>query len=163
MKYYLHSDGINPDTVRQMIEFVQDNEGELTIGINSSGGDVSAAAFLLDCLNANKDRITIIAVTAVFSAAFSLFYRFNGKKKITTGCRGMFHYSTQPITMAANGRPDGWYDENALDVLKSDRAGLDEFAGLFMTPSELKKFRKNWDVYFNTQRMREIFPDAEII
>ena len=48
MKYYLHSDGINPDTVRLMIEFVQDNEGELTIGINSSGGDVSAAAFLLD-------------------------------------------------------------------------------------------------------------------
>jgi hypothetical protein len=32
-----------------------------------------------------------------------------------------------------------------------------------MTKKELKKFKKDNDVYFPFERMKEIFPDAEVI
>lgn len=30
----------------------------------------------------------------------------------------------------------------------------------YLTAKELKRYKKRWDVYFTTSRMKEIFPDA---
>lgn len=163
MKYYLHADGINDRSVMDTINFIQNNEGELTIGLNSDGGGTSYAAFLLQCLNENRDRITLIALTGVFSAAFRVFYDFAGKKKMSHSCRGMYHYATQDVRMCAKVRPDGPDNEGIVSALKSDKLANDAFVEKFMTPAELKKFRKNWDVYFDFERMKQIFPEAEII
>lgn len=163
MKYYIHADGINDRSVMETVNFIQNNEGEITIGLNSDGGQTSYGAFLVECLNENKDRITLIALTGVFSAAFRVFYEFKGKRKMSHGCRGMFHYATQDVRMCAKIRPDGTGEESVISGLKSSKAQNDSFVEQFMTPTELRKFRKNWDVYFDFERMKKIFPDAEII
>ena len=163
MKYYLHAGGISVESVIQILDFVQNNDGDLTIGLNSGGGQTSVAAFLLDCLNANSERVTLTALTGIYSAAFWLFYNFKGKRKIASGCRGMFHYATQPVTLCATGRPDGFEDEAIVSALKHDKIANEKIALEFMNPTELKKFKKNWDVFFGLDRMMEIFPDAQII
>lgn len=147
----------------KIIDFVQNTDGPLTIGINSGGGSTGVAAFLLEFLNENKGRITLIGITGVFSAAFWLFYGFKGRKKIANNCRGMYHYATQDVRLCAKITPDGSSEESIISALKSDRIRNDAFAGQFMTPKELRRFRQNLDVYFSPERMAEIFPEAELI
>lgn len=163
MRYHLHADGINEISVMDTINFIQNNEGELTIGLNSNGGGSSCAAFLLDCLNKNKDRITLIALTGVFSAAFRVFYDFAGEKKMSHGCLGMYHYESQDVMMFAKIQPDKPDGEGVISALKSDKSANDTFAEKFMTPAEIRRFRQNLDVYFDFERMKQIFPEAEII
>lgn len=163
MKYYLHEDGIVADKIAPLIEFIHSNEGALTIGINSMGGESAAARFLLYILNENKDRITLVATTGIFSAAFELFYRFEGTKKMCKNCRGMFHYASMEVRIAANMKPDGAYEKSHWGLLKEDRSENEAFAKTFMTSQEFNSMKQNNDIYFQFPRMKEIFSGVEIV
>jgi hypothetical protein len=63
----------------------------------------------------------------------------------------------------SNGQPTYSEDENIIKNWKERVKDEVEFVEKFMTPLELKKYKKGNDVYFTFKRMKEIFPDVEII
>jgi ATP-dependent protease ClpP protease subunit len=163
MKYYLHADSITDESVSGILEFINNNDGPITIGINSVGGGSSVMAFLVDTFNANSDRITLIAVCGVYSAAFELFFRFTGKRKMTSGCQGMYHYSSIEINHSASGLTPTGQERGEFEKLENDKILQDDFCSNFMTEQELAILNEGKDVWFGFKRMKEIFTMVEII
>lgn len=161
-KYYIHNDGLNEETIKPLIDFVNFNEGQLVIAINSTGGGQGLEAILRQMLAENSDRITLVAVAGVSSAAFKLFYQYDGKKVLTTGCIGMWHYGYRPAHIDERGKLAYTQDKAHVRSMKQIRPNADALAESFMNETELRKFRKGDDVYFDFERMKQIFPDAII-
>ena len=163
-KYYIFDGPINQETTQRLINFINAVEEPMQIGLVSNGGDKSATLFLIDVLNQNKDRITLVAMAGIYSSAFRLFKSFEGKKKMAFGVVGMWHYSGQEIRMNCLGKPDYYDGIASFESLKQwDKAHDLEFAKSFMNNMELKKFNRAQEVFFDFGRMKEIFPDVEII
>lgn len=165
MKYHTIDGDINEENTQALLEFINQNEGHaMQIGISSSGGFFDYARFVTNVLNQNKDSITLVAVGNVYSAAFRLFYEFQGARKMTFATRGMAHHSYQTVPLTNNGI--GATDEahaaicNSRDYIRPDEIA---FAESFMFNEELEKFKQGKEVYFDFARMRQIFPNAEIV
>lgn len=164
MKYYIFDAEINAETVQPLFDFICSTDDDVQVGICCVGGENDVERFLLNALNENKDRVTLVALSAIYSAAFALFYQFEGKRKITFGTRGMYHYSGVNVRVAANGGIQDGEERAAAQFTKSNqKKWQDDFVGEFMNPAELRSFKSGKDVYFSFDRIREIFPDLEII
>lgn len=164
MKYLIFNEPINEETGQKILDFIGGTDGPIQIGMATVGGCKSTALFIADAMNAAKDRLTLVAMSGIYSAGFRLFYTYKGKRKITMGCNGMYHYSGQNIRMNALGKPD-YYEGNASmeTIKKYDRTDDLQFSKQFMKAGELRKFAQAQEVYFNFGRMLEIFPDVEVI
>jgi ATP-dependent protease ClpP protease subunit len=163
MKYFHLSGEINEKSLDDFLQFINENEiRELVIVLNSVGGKKNLTHVLLDIINLNYNSITLISC-GCYSASFLLFYKAKCKKKMTEGCVGMMHYSSTNINTMSNGQPTYSEDENIIKNWKERVKDEVEFVEKFMTPLELKKYKKGNDVYFTFKRMKEIFPDVEII
>lgn len=151
------------ENIQKLLDIFNQEKGNILLGIDSVGGCNATNSFLLKMLNENKERVSVMVLNSVYSSAFVLFYDFKGKKYLSKGARGMYHYSHFEMSMNANGRPTLHED---IAVLKDRKRLFKEqidFIKTFMTKTEQNKFRKGEDVYFDFARMQEIFPDAEII
>lgn len=163
MKYFLFDGGIENEDVASLIDFLNQNDGDVKVGLCSGGGSSGTARFLLDILNQNRHRITLCAVVGVYSAAFEIFYKFKGKKELTFGAKGMYHYGTIEVRISDAVKPAKGEDRCDFRNMKIYRKERDSFAKMFMNKEELKDFKRNEDIYFDFVRMKEIFSDAEII
>lgn len=161
-KYFLFDGAIVPEKVNPLIDFVQNTPGDLVIGMNSNGGATGVGRFLTHVLNRNKDRITLINVNRVSSAAFEVFYAFQGKKILLYNVSGMMHRGYVDVSIDSAGKGVYHHDVDDINKVKYEAAGELEMATLIMTPAELKKFKKGDDIYFGFDRMKQIFHDAEL-
>jgi hypothetical protein len=61
MKHYIFEDLIEIDPVNKLLDFINSNDDQITILVNTKGG----LDYVFDCLmyflNLNKDRITLMA------------------------------------------------------------------------------------------------------
>lgn len=163
MKYFHFNGEINEKSLDDFLQFINENEiGELVIVLNLVGGKKNLTRVLLDIININSHRVTLISC-GCYSASFFLFYKAKCKKKMTEDNVGMMHYSSTNINTMSNGQPTYSEDENIIKNWKERVKDEVEFVEKFMTPLELKKYKKGNDVYFTFKRMKEIFPDVEII
>lgn len=162
MKYFHFNGSINEGLLDKFLEFINDNQSdELTIILNSIGGKRNLSLVMLDVININSERITLISC-GVYSAAFFMFYNSNCKRKMTYGNVGMMHYASCELNIMSNGNPAYSEDVNTIKNWKEDINDL-KFVEQFMNPKEIKSYKKGNDVYFTFKRMKEIFPDVEII
>jgi len=159
MKYFYVEGEMFDDFATSIFQILNDNEGDVTIGFCSMGGDNRITRYLLDALNQNKDRVTLVAVNSVYSSAFELFYRFKGKRVLGYMVRGMYHQSSAELRISVGGRPQDVEHQVVLEDHKADFVLQTEFVSKFMNDSELRKFKNNQDVYFGHARMMEIFKD----
>ena len=162
--YYIFEQRIDLESVRAFADWLGNRpEGNVLFGLSSGGGVVSATVYLLRILNENKDRITLQILGGVYSSAFLLAYKFQGPVSLAYGeSKGMFHYGLQSLNTDERAQVVYKEDRVCLENLKLTRKNSEEFAGTFMTPVELRKFKKGEDVFFNYKRMTEIFPNASI-
>lgn len=75
----------------------------------------------------------------------------------------MYHYSTRSITLNADRTAAYGEDKCMSKNMKAEKARELEFAALFMTPEEVEKMKRGKDVFFTFERMKEIFPNCEIL
>lgn len=163
MKYLLFNEEINLESGQKILDFISSNEGPITIGFGSGGGSCSVASMLIHAMNANKERLVLVANAGIYSSAFEIFYRYAGERKLAHGCRGMYHLSAHEICMASNGKPNYTEGDCQKSTQKSEYAHDIALASEFMTPAELKKMKAIKDVFFDFERMKEIFSIEEII
>jgi len=163
-KYYIFNGGIDKDPVNTLIDYINNNPGNITISFTSTGGDMEMGRFLVHALNDNADRITLVAVNWIYSCAFKIFHSFKGKRMITFGCGGMFHYTSLNMSMTYDNKPNYEYEGAAqIASMKECKKENLNFCKTFMTDKELDLYKQNRDVHFSFPRMRQIFKDVEII
>lgn len=158
MKYYYFDSEITVESTTELMNFINQNEGDLRIYLRSSGGINSGRDALIDIFNSNKDRIELYAIGLIYSSGFTLFYSFKGKKIIMPCTIGMYHYSYTEYEINFNNkliyRSDQFRQkENSKLILIIDNW----CSSIGMTDKEIKKMKTNLgEVYFTNERLKEL-------
>lgn len=108
--------------------------------------------------NHRKSAVLIVWPWA-YSAAFSLFHDYKWEKMMVTWARGMRHKAYQAVNIN-----DDWtttFLEDRVIVRNSKKTRSVPYK--WMTDKEKRQFEKWKDIYFDFERMQEIFPGVKII
>lgn len=151
---YNFESNIDEISTQKLIDFINQNQGELAIFLNSGGGKMESAALILEILDVEKH--TLIANGGVYSAAFWIFYQFKGKKKILPGTIAMWHQLSSETRINVDGKPtytEGVYTRKRYKIeWKSEL----KFAKSIMTSKQLKRYKKGLDVYFLHEQFKKM-------
>lgn len=162
MKHFHLNGIIDDDLLNKFYAFWnQYEEDDWTISIFSGGGFTAAGKTIINALNSRQGMVTLICHEA-YSVAYEIFYRTKCKKILAETCKGMYHLSSAKMWITANMMASTEEDRVIVKDWKETRSQY-IFAKEFMNKKEFKKFKKGDDVYFTFKRMKEIFPDAEVI
>ena len=162
MKSYYFTKTIDPESTQELMNFIEENEGDLTIYLRCGGGEDWAREVMSDCMEKNKDRITLITNGYIYSNAFRLFFSFTGKRIVMGDTIGMFHQSSKKTDITESGKPQYLDDIEAMKRDKIDhKISLKWCKDIGLTDKEIRKFKRMDDVYFTEARLRELL-DAQI-
>lgn len=154
MRHFFFYGGIygkNPDITR-LIEFINETEGPIKIGIHSTGGEIGLAFLLLDLLHSNVDRIELHVTTYVQSAAFVIWAAYKGYKGVYPGSYGLAHMGVITTQLRDHGvleedqKPHG-------QTMRSIREVHNEIVIPCLTPKEVTRFWAGHDIVIPTARM----------
>ena len=114
----------------------------------------------IDIINTHAEKITLISA-GIYSAAFYIFFFAKCRRKIIYGSIGMHHREyLKDIYINEKGKPKYQEDICQIENLKCVRNNFLEKA---MTKKEKFLYNNDDDVYFTFNRMKELFPNVEII
>ena len=128
-----------------------------TVYIDSGGWEV-ARSYLMRWLM-ERHNVELVFVYYCASSAFDMFYKYNGLKKLISLCHAMCH-RTQITTIVKDNwtLPDNWSSAQLDSMKQSQREPY-----IFMNKKEKKDFNNGKDVYFDFNRLKDIFKWIEII
>lgn len=162
MKYFHLDAEIDKDLMNRFYEFCNQYENdEWTISLFTAGGATAAGKTIIHIINQRPEKVTLICHEA-YSSGFDILYNSNCKKILAETCKGMVHLSATQMWMQSNNKPCYREDECVIRNWEYSTSFL-KMVKKFLTVPELKDFKEGEDVYFTFKRMKEIFPDAEII
>ncbi|MCL1636261.1 ATP-dependent Clp protease proteolytic subunit [Elizabethkingia bruuniana] len=159
MKIFLINTDLEHETLRDFINFYNstDESEYVQIIIKSGGGYCYVADEILDIINSDPERFTLIATRWIYSSAFDLFMKAKCKRILKPNTVGMIHEALHDITFSLNGRshPETKVLQEAYKSnLKEDMDYLTNF--LKLSKQEIKDYNNQKDVYFNHTRLLEI-------
>lgn len=162
MKYFFIDSRIDEALLNKFFQFANENpDDDWIISIWSAGGMTTIAKAVLYIINSRKDRVTLIC-NEVYSAAFEIFYFAECKKVLTRECKGCIHFSAADIRLMSNGKSMDGENLCIMQNWKEDKSGS-VLAKKILTKDEFKDFNNGYDVYLTTKRMKQIFPQAELV
>lgn len=129
---------------------------------SSEGGIWGASKVLIDYLDTYKNRIVLVAYSALFSAALLIYYLATCEKRKLTDVLGLAHYPDRPYSSR-----ELMNKTTVSSVLKkwSDEVFIDRFRKLYkamgLSKAEIKLLDEGQDVVLNPDRMDILFPDIE--
>lgn len=161
-KYFLLSECIDSDSFNKFISFCNDNSEEnKVIIIDSIGGGVGYTRAIINIINQNKDRFSVIGYY-LYSSAFDMFYNVKCKKSLIYGGLGMVHLmSISDIKINENGKFVN--DVDRLQVINMKETCDDLYIKKILNKKELERYEKGDEVYLTFKRMLKIFKGIEII
>lgn len=77
MHYYFNRE-ITTETVNELIDKLEQFDGEINLYFSTNGGHSPSMSFLINYFNSIKDRLTITLVDDVWSAGTQILYDFKG-------------------------------------------------------------------------------------
>ncbi len=81
MHYYFKQE-ISTESVNNLVEKLEQAEGEINLYFSTNGGDSTAMSFLINFFNSIADRLTITLTNDVWSAGTQVLYEYKGKIKL---------------------------------------------------------------------------------
>jgi len=171
MKVFILED-LEEDQLKKFIEFSNANwdDEQWIIFIDSSGGSVWIAETILNILNKKaleqKNSIVTLHIARAYSCAFSIAFRFKGNINILDSSRGMYHLSSFKDEQFSNNKHsrinEGNYSQMIKDSMLDVYKDTLQFASLFMTLKELQMYKKGKQIFFSSERMKEIAKKLKI-
>lgn len=162
MKYFPMIGSIDQAMLERFIEFANNYEQEdWKIVLNTSGGSFFQSEMIINILN-NHSNASIV-VQGAYSAGFVIIMETICPKILSKTCRGMWHYGKWDLSYNDKAKPYYYEDECIIRNMPFHKKHSEKIAKKIMTPKEYKAFMEDKDVYFDTKRMKQIFPDAETI
>lgn len=146
------------DLLERFTECVNQDYKKITIYLNCTGGSVSAYEVMTDIVNENPERFDIIAINGILSAGFMFFFKCKCKKRILRNTIGMIHQGHQDITLNDNQKPTYVIDYVYKKRMKIEhKQGIEFVKSIGLTKKEFKKYKRGDDVYFQYERLVELF------
>lgn len=128
-----------------------------TVYIDSDGWEV-AWSYLMRWLM-ERYNVELVFVYYCASSAFDMFYKYKWLKKLISWCHAMCHRTQITVIIKDNLSSANEWTKAQIDSMKQSAQEPYEF----MNKKEKKKFN-NWeDVYFDFDRLQDIFKWIEII
>lgn len=162
MRYFTMTGQLNDDTLQRFVAFFNEHHSDpCTLIINSRGGFTSVAETIKTMIDQMAD--CTLMIHGIYSAAFELCYNAKCKKILSKYATGMWHLGRLEGTIGIDSK--FYYDEelnNEKSFPLEKRLG-EKMAKAVMTAAEFKKYKKREEVWFDTKRMRQIFPDAKVL
>lgn len=132
------------------------------IYLNSDGGDVNAALAIIDLINENYKRITLIASGHIYSAAFHIFFYTQCKKRIVDETIGMIHFSWAAIETNEAGMPTTDEGRFLMRTMKANKhKTVESLKTIGLNRTELADIKAHKEVYFTTERLKELLDGQE--
>lgn len=165
LKHCVIKGEINFEAVEVIAGFLNSLEPDedARVYLCSDGGSTDARDVLLSMLNCYTQRLTLVAYCEICSAAFELFFLYEGRRELTFGTTGMYHRATRMIQMSSSGKPKNKEQDYLLADLKSHAATTAEhiYAITGMSKSDITKINQEHDVYFEFSEMMFFTAHAE--
>lgn len=121
------------------------------------GGYTATAEAIVDLINSNSQRITLIAYGAIYSAGFIIFFKSSCKRVLLKDTTGMAHFSYQPIDINETGNPSSSYDKFAKQEMKKSKTHtLNFLTELGLDKQELNIIKKGDELYMSYDRLKEL-------
>ena len=157
---YLLEGEISYETVAPVLRWL-DTQTPKHLGIDSTGGNPSAAFFLAEAVNSHvDDGIEVCIAGYCYSAAMYMQMSLYQSVPVSVcpGALGMLHYASVEMMQFPNGKTRDQDDKRAQEQMLLDyKKWVDEWARHNLNRSERSKLRSGHDVYFNYDRMKELF------
>jgi ATP-dependent protease ClpP protease subunit len=165
MRTYLTLDGVlNQEMVNKLITKVEalGNDNLLTIYFECSGGDIYSAMQMLDILNRESSRVTLVASNYIESAAVIVFFAATCFKTIIKGTWGMIHQASRSIEHNETGAV---YDRHAKFhnriITQIAWLPLEIISRIKLTPEEKKLYDEGEEVLLSPERLAQIYEDFD--
>ena len=92
MVIILDDEGFETQMLNKIADFFNEKSQEhLTIYLHSDGGRIAILDAILDLINSNPERFTLIGFNKLASCAFELYIKANCNKRLLNGTFGMYH------------------------------------------------------------------------
>lgn len=129
----------------------------LDIYFTSDGGLCSVCEALIYFINKYSEFVTITFYGGLFSAAMLLFLSVKCKRILLKDTIGMFHLSSQEMTISEGGKPSNDYDIFYMKEMKKSRIRTAEFLKTTkLNEKEISLIKKGKDCFFSYERMQEL-------
>jgi hypothetical protein len=160
---------IDIETLHSVVDFYNQinsssDKDDATIYLKCSGGNYGEMLAVIDIINKNKDKTTLIAYHCIASAGFELFYSAQCERIILNACLGMYHLGSTDITFNTNNKPSYPSDKATYQLHKDYylpfTMSFCDYLGF--TEKEKRIIKKGDDVYFKTDRLRDFLHMSKI-
>lgn len=163
MKYFHIDSKIDKELFNKFLDFCNANgEDEWTIIIYTVGGWICMGKTILRIINLRKENVTLVLHEA-YSSGFYIFYEAKCKKVMCSNGKGMFHKPSAEMLISVDSKPIYAEDKTIVKNWTQSKKEDNKWVKKFLTKKEFKDYKKGYDIYFTTKRMKKIFPEVEII
>lgn len=156
MKTYYFNKDISDESTSEFIKFLNENKDEdIRFYLTSDGGETYSSQILIELINEKCKEI--VGVGNLASNAFYIFFEVKISKRLMQGCYGIFHLRGNSFRIQENGKLE--YESHLFELqeLKKDYNKTIKWCeDIGMNEKEIKKLKKNEDVYFTQDRMIEL-------
>lgn len=158
MKYYTFDDAFRKEPVENLVTFLNNNEHEeITIYLYTVGGTLSLGVFLADIINSRKPLTRIFIADEIHSTGFIFLFLLHRKVDIIISnmvCPySIIHLCNKDIGSRSADK------ETALESVNLTNEKLISYFSSFLTPKELRLFKKGEDIMLNNFRLKKILQD----
>lgn len=162
MKRFIIDKDFGQELVNEFIQFTNENDCGIEIYLDSNGGEFPTAQIIADIINYDPDRFVIIAVNAIRSSAFYLFFAVKCDKRILDDTTGLHHLMGRTARVMSNGVHSDEVERFEFKRLKECMAKEIAFCQkIGFTEKELNAFKAGKDVFFTTERLIELINNTK--
>lgn len=153
---YIHLEWWVDENMRDIVTNSLNEEWEVTFYLNSHGWNSKYAHQIVDLINSNLERVTLIATCEIASAAFRIFFFSKCKRKVLDDTEWLAHMARMDIRMDWN--KEIWSVEKwrVKEMKKYELIQEKCLRSLGVSKRNRKLFLKWYDVYFNTKKLRKM-------
>lgn len=151
-----HLEGEVNEAMRDIVTNALNEEWDVTFYLNSEWWRAQFAHQIVDIINKNKDRVTLIATLQIASAAFRIFFQSECKRSILDDTEWLAHMARMSVKMDWN--KDVWSTDRwrIKEMWKEETKHVKELKKLWVSKKNRKLFLKWYDIYFNTKKLRKM-------
>lgn len=159
MKFYTFDRvEIDKDFQSKIAEILNTGEDKIIIYFSSEGGYVNIADTIIDMINLNKDRVTLVAYDCLISSAFRLFMEVQCTKRIMPEIYAMYHHSKVNLEINLNGKG---YSDISRFLLETQmpielEIEMERVKKWGFNKEEIEKFKNGEDVFMTFDRVCEL-------
>ena len=145
---------INADMLKTFVDAVNSGAEHINIYIQSDGGSCSVTDTMIDIINSDPKRFTLIGSHFVGSNAFILLLKVNCEKYILPNTTAMHHQPNFQIRKNEDGSTKYIGHKIAEEANRKSHKQAQEFnKKIGLTKKQIKEYNKAQDVYINTKQL----------